>query len=80
MYHVTGRRASLFGRGTYIVDFIADTETDVSTLPTATVKGSNGLTANDNKLCAAGSTCYIIAADASHKVYMLNTAGEWVGQ
>lgn len=49
---------------TYIVDIVADSETDVANLPTK---------ASDN--IEAGSTCLVIETS---EVYMLNNQDQWV--
>jgi len=49
---------------TYIVDIVADSETDVANLPT---KASHNI--------EAGSTCIVIETS---EVYMLNNQDQWV--
>ena len=53
-------------------EYVCDTEADVQNLPTNTKEAvSDGCT---YPKCAIGSTASVVA---SHKLYILNTAGEW---
>ena len=77
MYKVTKRDCPMFGIGPYVCEFICDTASDISTLPTSTSEGSGGRTAYDNQKCASGSIAIVVENGAESKQYMLNNQDVW---
>ena len=76
MYKVTKRDCPMFGIGPYVCEFICDTASDISTLPTSISEGTGGRTAYDNQKCASGSIA-IVASGSESKHYMLNNQDIW---
>ena len=80
MYKVTKRDCPMFGIGPYVCEFICDTASDISTLPTSISEGTGGRTAYDNQICGSGSTATIVANDMASKKYILNNQDVWCPQ
>lgn len=76
MYKVTKRDCPMFGIGPYVCEFICDTASDITTLPTSISEGTGGRTAYDNQKCASGSIA-IVASGTESKRYMLNNQDIW---
>ena len=76
MYKVTKRDCPMFGIGPYVCEFICDTASDITTLPTSISEGTGGRTAYDNQKCASGSIA-IVASGSESKQYMLNNQDIW---
>lgn len=77
MYKVTKRDRPMFGIGPYVCEFICDTASDISTLPTSISEGTGGKTAYDKQMCASGSIAIIVESDAESKRYILNNQDIW---
>ena len=77
MYKVTKRDCPMFGIGPYVCEFICDTASDISTLPTSISEGTGGRTAYDNQKCASGSVAIVAENGAESKQYMLNNQDIW---
>lgn len=77
MYKVTKRDCPMFGIGPYICEFICDTASDISTLPTSISEGTGGKTAYDNQMCASGSIAIVAENGSESKQYMLNNQDIW---
>ena len=77
MYKVTKRDCPMFGIGPYVCEFICDTASDISTLPTSISEGTGGKTAYDNQKCASGSMAIVADNGAESKQYMLNNQDIW---
>ena len=77
MYKVTKRDCPMFGIGPYLCEFICDTASDISTLPTFSSEGTGGRTAYDNQKCASGSMAIVADNGAESKQYMLNNQDIW---
>ena len=77
MYKVTKRDCPMFGIGPYLCEFICDTASDISTLPTFSSEGTGGKTAYDNQKCASGSMAIVADNGAESKQYMLNNQDIW---
>lgn len=77
MYKVVKRDCPMFGIGPYVCEFICDTASDVSTLPTSTSEGTGGKTAYDNQMCASGSIAIVAENGSESKQYMLNNQDIW---
>lgn len=80
MYQITKKVESAINDGVFQCEFICDDETDVAKLPTSTNAGTGGKDVYDNVVCEAGSCAYVVAADATHKLYILNSQDQWIGQ
>ena len=76
MYKVTKRDCPMFGIGPYVCEFICDTASDITMLPTSISEGTGGRTAYDNQKCASGSIA-IVASGSESKQYMLNNQDIW---
>ena len=76
MYKVTKRDCPMFGIGPYVCEFICDTASDITTLPTSISEGTGGRTAYDNQKCASGSIA-IVASGSESEQYMLNNQDIW---
>ena len=76
MYKVTKRDCPMFGIGPYVCEFICDTASDITTLPTSISEGTGGRTVYDNQKCASGSIA-IVASGSESKQYMLNNQDIW---
>lgn len=76
MFKVMKRECPMFGIGPYVCEFICDTASDITTLPTSISEGTGGRTAYDNQKCASGSIA-IIASGSESKQYMLNNQDIW---
>ena len=77
MYKVTKRDCPMFGIGPYVCEFICDTASDISTLPTSISEGTGGKTVYDNQKCASGSIANVAENGAESKQYMLNNQDIW---
>lgn len=77
MYKVTKRDCPMFGIGPYVCEFICDTASDITTLPTSISEGTGGKTAYDNQKCASGSIANVAENGAESKQYMLNNQNIW---
>ena len=77
MYKVTKRDCPMFGIGPYVCEFICDTASDISTLPTSISEGTGGKTVHDNQKCASGSMAIVADNGAESKQYMLNNQDIW---
>lgn len=77
MYKVVKRDCPMFGIGPYVCEFVCDTASDVSTLPTSTSEGTGGKTAYDNQMCASGSIAIVAENGSESKQYMLNNQDIW---
>ena len=77
MYKVVKRDCPMFGIGPYLCEFICDTASDISTLPTFSSEGTGGRTAYDNQKCASGSMAIVADNGAESKQYMLNNQDIW---
>ena len=77
MYKVTKRDCPMFGIGPYVCEFICDTASDISTLPTSISEGTGGKSAYDNQKCASGSMAIVADNGAESKQYMLNNQDIW---
>lgn len=77
MYKVIKRDCPMFGIGPYVCEFICDTASDISTLPTSISEGTGGKTAYDNQMCASGSIAIVVESDAESKRYILNNQDIW---
>lgn len=77
MYKVTKRNCPMFGIGPYVCEFICDTASDITTLPTSISEGTGGRTAYDNQKCASGSIAIIAENGSETKQYMLNNQDIW---
>ena len=77
MYKVTKRDCPMFGIGPYVCEFICDTASDISTLPTSISEGTGGRTVYDNQKCASGSIANVAENGAESKQYMLNNQDIW---
>ena len=77
MYKVTKRDCPIFGIGPYVCEFICDTASDISTLPTSISEGTGGKSAYDNQKCASGSIAIVADNGAESKQYMLNNQDIW---
>ena len=58
-------------------EFIAESSSDIATLPTSTTEGTGGKSDGDNGIVALGSTC-IVLTGSSTDVYMLGPNDTWV--
>ena len=77
MYKVVKRDCPMFGIGPYLCEFICDTASDISTLPTFSSEGTGGRTAYDNQKCASGSMAIVADNGSWSKQYMLNNQDIW---
>lgn len=77
MYKVIKRDCPVFGNGPYTCEFLCDTASDVTTLPTSTSEGTGGKSAYDNQKCASGSIAIVAENGAESKQYMLNNQDIW---
>ena len=77
MHKVTKRDCPMFGIGPYVCEFICDTASDISTLPTSISEGTGGKSAYDNQKCASGSMAIVADNGAESKQYMLNNQDIW---
>ena len=77
MQKVTKRDCPMFGIGPYVCEFICDTASDISTLPTSISEGTGGRTAYDNQKCASGSIANVAENGDESKQYMLNNQDIW---
>ena len=77
MYKVVKRDCPVFGIGPYTCEFICDTASDISTLPTSISEGTGGKTAYDNQKCASGSIANVAENGSESKQYMLNNQDIW---
>ena len=77
MYKVVKRDCPVFGIGPYTCEFICDTASDISTLPTSISEGTGGKSAYDNQKCASGSIAIVAENDSESKRYMLNNQNVW---
>lgn len=77
MYKVVKRDCPMFGIGPYVCEFICDTASDVSTLPTSTSEGTGGKSVYDNQKCASGSIAIVAENGSESKQYMLNNQDIW---
>lgn len=77
MYKVTKRDCPMFGIGPYVCEFICDTASDITTLPTSISEGTGGKTVYDNQKCASGSMAIVADNGAESKQYMLNNQDIW---
>ena len=77
MYKVTKRDCPMFGIGPYVCEFICDTASDITTLPTSISEGTGGKSAYDNQKCASGSIANVADNGAESKQYMLNNQDIW---
>ena len=77
MYKVIKRDCPMFGIGPYVCEFICDTASDITTLPTSISEGTGGRTAYDNQKCASGSIAIIAENGSESKQYMLNNHDIW---
>lgn len=77
MYKVIKRDCPMFGIGSHVCEFICDTASDISTLPTSISEGTGGKTAYDNQMCASGSIAIVVENDAESKRYILNNQDVW---
>lgn len=77
MFKVVNRNGSVFGNEPYTCEFVCDTASDVSTLPTSTTVGTGGKTEYDNQVCGSGSIATIAANNAESKKYILNNQDVW---
>ena len=59
-----------------VIDFVADTDSDISTLPTSNTEGvPQGDDTTLHKKVEKGSSCLVID---SSSLYMLNSEDQWV--
>ena len=77
MYKVTKRDCPMFGIGPYVCEFICDTASDITTLPTSISEGTGGKSAYDNQKCASGSIAIVAENGSESKQYMLNNQDIW---
>ena len=77
MYKVIKRDCPMFGIGPYLCEFICDTASDISTLPTFSSEGTGGRTVYDNQKCASGSMAIVADNGAESKQYILNNQDVW---
>ena len=77
MYKVTKRDCPMFGIGPYVCEFICDTASDITTLPTSISEGTGGKTSYDNQKCASGSIATVAENGSESKQYMLNNQDIW---
>ena len=77
MYKVIKRDCPMFGIGPYLCEFICDTASDISTLPTFSSEGTGGRTVYDNQKCASGSMAIVADNGAESKQYILNNQDIW---
>ena len=77
MFKVSNRNGSIFGNEPYICEFVCDTTSDVSTLPTSISEGTGGKTKYDNQLCSSGSIATVIDNGSDPKKYILNNQNTW---
>ena len=77
MYKVVKRSCPIFGNGPYVCEFICDTASDISTLPTSTSEGTGGKKVHDNQKCASGSIATVAENSTGSKKYMLNNQDIW---
>lgn len=77
MYKVTKRDCPMFGIGPYVCEFICDTASDITTLPTSISEGTGGKTVHDSQKCASGSMAIVADNGAEAKQYMLNNQDIW---
>lgn len=77
MYKVTKRDCPMFGIGPYVCEFICDTASDISTLPTSISEGTGGRTVYDNQKCASGSIANVAENGTESKQYILNNQDIW---
>ena len=77
MYKVVKRDCPMFGIGPYVCEFICDTASDITTLPTSISEGIGGKSKYDNQKCASGSIAILVESDAESKKYMLNNQDIW---
>lgn len=77
MYKVIKRDCPVFGVGPYTCEFICDTASDISTLPTSISEGTGGKSAYDNQKCASGSIATVVDNGSGSKWYMLNNQDDW---
>ncbi len=77
MYKITGRRAPVFGKGEFVCDFFCDSASDIPTLPTSKALGTGGSIPEENEVCAAGSSAYVVSDGT---LYMLNNEDNWIEQ
>ena len=77
MYKVIKRDCPMFGIGPYLCEYVCDTTSDISTLPTFSSEGTGGRTAYDNQKCASGSRAIVAENGSESKQYMLNNQDIW---
>ena len=77
MYKVVKRSCPIFGNGPYVCEFICDTASDISTLPTSTSEGTGGKKVHDNQKCASGSIATVAENSTVSKKYILNNQDIW---
>ena len=77
MYKVVKRSCPIFGNGPYVCEFICDTASDISTLPTSISEGTGGKKVHDNQKCASGSIATVAENGTGSKKYMLNNQDTW---
>lgn len=77
MFKVMKRECPVFGDGPYVCEFLCDTATDISTLPTSISEGTGGKTVYDNQKCASGSMAIVADNGAESKQYILNNQDIW---
>ena len=77
MYKVIKRDCPMFGIGPYLCEYICDTASDISTLPTFSSEGTGGRTVYDNQKCASGSRAIVAENGSESKQYMLNNQDIW---
>ena len=80
MYKVIKRSGSVFGNEPYTCEFVCDTASDISTLPTSISEGTGGKSAYDNQKCASGSIATVVDNGAESKRYMMNNQNVWCPQ
>lgn len=77
MYKVVKRSCPIFGNGPYVCEFICDTASDISTLPTSISEGTGGKKVYDNQKCASGSIATVAENGKGSKKYILNNQNTW---
>ena len=77
MYKVVKRSCPIFGNGPYVCEFICDTASDISTLPTSISEGTGGKKVYDNQKCASGSIATVAENGKGSKKYILNNQNIW---
>ena len=77
MFKVMKRECPVFGDGPYVCEFLCDTASDISTLPSSISEGTGGKSAYDNQKCASGSIAIVAENGSESKKYMLNNQDIW---